>query len=69
MDSRQAVDECPRCRELEARVSALEERVRILTAALEEAQRAEKRQAAPFRKPKRAGTPKKPGRKPGKDYG
>src|SRR5271157_3041977 len=69
MDSRQVVDECPRCRELEARVSALEERVRILTAALEEAQRAEKRQAAPFRKPKRAGTPKKPGRKPGEDYG
>ena len=69
MDSRQAVDGCPRCRELEARLAALEERVRILTAALEEAQRAEKRQAAPFRKPKRAGTPKKPGRKPGKDYG
>jgi len=40
-----------------------------LTAALEEARRAEKRQAAPFRKDKIVAEPKKPGRKPGKDYG
>ena len=69
MDGQQAVDECPRCRELEARVRALEEQVCILTAALEEARRAGKRQAAPFRKAKRVAVPKKPGRKSGKDYG
>ncbi len=68
MDGQQ-VGECPRCRELEARVRALEEQVRILTAALEESRRAEKRQAAPFRKEKRVGVPKKPGRKSGKNYG
>jgi transposase len=69
MDGQQAIDGCPRCRELEARVRALEEQVRILTAALEEAQRAGKRQAAPFRKEKGVGMPKKPGRKPGEEYG
>ena len=69
MDGQQAVDECPRCRELESRVRALEEQVRRLTAALEEAQRAGKRQAAPFRKGKQIAVPKKPGRKSGEDYG
>ena len=69
MDGQQAIGGCPRCRELEARVRALEEQVRILTAALEEARRAEKRQAAPFRKAKRVAVPKKPGRKSGGDYG
>ena len=69
MDGQQAVNGFPRCRELEARVRALEEQVRILTAALEEARRAEKRQAAPFRKAKRFAVPKKPGRKSGEDYG
>lgn len=69
MDGQQAVAGCPRCRELEARVRALEEQVRILRAALEEARRAEKRQAAPFRKAKRVAVPKKPGRKSGEDYG
>jgi transposase len=69
MDGQQAMEGCPRCRELEARVRALEEQVRLLTTALEEAQRAGKRQAAPFRKPKRATPPKQPGRKPGEDYG
>lgn len=69
MDVQQAVDGCPRCREREARVRALEEQVRRLTAALEEAQRAGKRQAAPFRKEQRVAVPKKPGRKSGEDYG
>lgn len=69
MDSRQVVEGCPRCRELEARLAALEERVRVLTAALEEAQRAKKRQAAPFRKPKQNVPLKKPSRKTGEDYG
>ncbi len=69
MDGQPAVDKCPRCCELEARVRALEEQVRRLTAALEETQRAGKRQAAPFRKEKRVAVPKKPGRKSGEDYG
>jgi transposase len=68
---------CPRCRELEAQIAALERRVaeltaqvEKLTAALEAAQREGKRQAAPFRK---AGgpsiEPKKPGRKRGRRHG
>jgi transposase len=69
MDGQQAAHGCPRCAELEARICALEEQVRTLTAALDEARRAGKRQAAPFRKGPPAAEPKKPGRKPGKEYG
>jgi len=58
-----------RVKELEAMVRALQEQVQVLTAALEEARRAGKRQAAPFRKPRRVEKPKKPGRKPGERYG
>jgi len=58
-----------RVEELERIVRALQEQVQVLTAALEEARRAGKRQAAPFRKGKIVQNPKKPGRKPGKDYG
>jgi transposase len=68
---------CARCRELEAQVAALQRRVgeltaqvERLTAALAAAQRAGKRQAAPFRKadgPKPA--PKPPGRKAGEEHG
>jgi transposase len=61
---------CLRCRELEARVAALEKRVAELTAALEAAQRAGKRQAAPFRKADGpAAEPKKPGRRKGRRHG
>ena len=61
---------CPRCRKLEARIAALEKRVTELTAALEAAQRAGKRQAAPFRKTDGpAAEPKKPGRKQGRRHG
>ncbi len=70
MDAEQGRTDCPRCRVLEQRVAALEAQVHQLLAQLEEAHRAGKRQAAPFRKaegPKRK--PKKPGRKSGKDYG
>jgi transposase len=56
-------------RALQQQVRVLQEQVQVLTAALEEARRAGKRQAAPFRKPKRVEKPKKPGRKPGKQYG
>ncbi|HLJ96220.1 MAG TPA: IS66 family transposase [Gemmataceae bacterium] len=55
---------------------ALQRRLRDLQAAnerrrrrLDEATRARKRQAAPFAKGPPTGQPKKPGRKPGKDYG
>lgn len=50
-------------------VELLSKKVDKLTAALEEARRAGKRQAAPFRKKKKKATAKKPGRKPGDDYG
>ena len=63
MDDHSSRVVCPRCRELE-------EQVRALTAALEEARRAAgKRQAAPFRKGKTVAHPKRPGRKAGEDYG
>jgi transposase len=64
----QAKHECPNCRRLEKRVAELERQVAHLTALLEESRRAGKRQAAPFRKPPKA-KPKKPGRKPGGEYG
>jgi transposase len=76
-DAMDGISSCPRCRELEAQVAALERRVAELTAqvgkltaALEAAQREGKRQAAPFRK---VGgptlEPRKPGRKRGRRYG
>ena len=49
--------ECPRCRELEKFIADLQAR-------LEKLERESKRQAAPFRKPKKV-DPKRPGRKPG----
>jgi transposase len=55
--------------QLQGTVRALQEEVQKLAVALEEARRAGKRQAAPFRKGKIVRKPKKPGRKPGKDYG
>jgi transposase len=57
-----AAEDCPRCRVLEREVK----RLRNL---LEEAERAGKRQAAPFSRRKLKKDPKKPGRKPGKNYG
>lgn len=45
------------------------ERVRMLERQLEEAQRAGKRQAAPFSRRRPKSAPRKPGRRPGKDYG
>lgn len=47
----------------------LREEVKRLTAALESAQRAAKRQAAPFSKGAPTAQPKRPGRKPGPAYG
>jgi len=58
-----------RVEELERTVRSLREEAQVLSAALEEARRAGKRRAAPFRKGKTARKPKKPGRKGGKAYG
>jgi len=55
--------------ELQARVTQLEARVAELEQLLEKATRAQKRQGAPFSKGTPKPDPKKPGRKPGKDYG
>ncbi|MFT5324332.1 MAG: transposase [Planctomycetaceae bacterium] len=60
--------ECRGCRKLEKELCQLREEVAKLHKALDEARRAGKRQAAPFRKPQVA-VPKKPGRKSGDDYG
>jgi transposase len=60
---------CLRCQQLQRRVTALEARVVKLQQQLDDCQRAGKRQAAPFAKGPPQPEPKKPGRKPGKDYG
>jgi transposase len=54
---------------LRKRVAALEEQIRKLTEAVDKSQRAEKRQAAPFSKGEPAAEPRRPGRKPGAEYG
>jgi transposase len=77
MDAARKTTECPNCRLLERRVEELEAQVAAsrgevakLTAALEEARRGGKRQAAPFRKaegPQRE--PKRSGRRSGDEHG
>jgi transposase len=61
--------ECPGCRALLQRVAHLEAQLAELTRKLEEATRAGKRQAAPFRKGPPKPNPKKPGRKSGDAHG
>lgn len=56
---------CPGCRELLRRIAALEARVADLTRKLDDALRAGKRQAAPFRNGQPNPDPKAPGRKSG----
>ena len=60
---------CPGCRALLQRVAELEARIADLTRRLEEALRAGKRQAAPFRKGPPQPDPKTPGRKAGDAHG
>jgi transposase len=60
---------CPNCARLERRIAELEERVVQLERLLENATRAQKRQAAPFSKGTPKQDPQKPGRKPGDHYG
>jgi transposase len=68
--------ECPRCRDLEARIEALERQlaeqrrqIGRLTELLEEERRKNRRQAAPFSKGEPKQEPGRPGRKPGGSYG
>src|SRR5438128_11766107 len=60
---------CPGCRELLQRVAELEAQVAELTRRLDDALRAGKRQAAPFRKAPPKPDPKAPGRKSGDAHG
>lgn len=60
---------CPGCRELSKQVAELTAQVAELTRRLDEAVRAGKRQAAPFRKGPPKPAPKKPGRKSGDAHG
>jgi len=60
---------CPGCRALLQRVAQLEAQVADLTRRLEDALRAGKRQAAPFRKGPPKANPKAPGRKAGDAHG
>jgi transposase len=60
---------CAGCQALQRRLHDLQAENERLRRQLDEATRARKRQAAPFAKGQPADQPKKPGRKPGKDYG
>jgi transposase len=60
---------CAGCEALQRRLRDLQAENDRLRRQLDEATRAGKRQAAPFAKGQPAAEPKKPGRKPGKDYG
>src|SRR5215203_2404716 len=60
---------CPGCRELLQRVAELEAQVAELTRRFDDALRAGKRQAAPFRKGPPKPDPKPPGRKSGDAHG
>jgi transposase len=60
---------CPGCRDLLQRVAELEAQVAELTRRLDDAVRAGKRQAAPFRKGPPKPDPKTPGRKSGDAHG
>lgn len=60
---------CPGCRALQKLVADLQAQVAELTRRLEEALRAGKRQAAPFRKGPPKPKPQRPGRKAGDAYG
>jgi transposase len=60
---------CAGCQALQRRLRDLQAENDRLRRLLDEATRAGKRQAAPFAKGQPAAQPKKPGRKPGKDYG
>jgi transposase len=60
---------CANCQSLQRRVHDLQAEIERLRRQLDEVTRAGKRQAAPFAKGLPKLNPRKPGRKPGKDYG
>jgi len=60
---------CPGCVARDGRIAELEGRMKALEAKLEALARGNKRQAAPFSKGPPTVDPKRPGRKPGDDYG
>ena len=60
---------CAGCQALQRRLHDLQAENERLRRQLDEATRAGIRQAAPFAKGQPTSQPKKPGRKPGKDYG
>jgi transposase len=60
---------CPGCQALQRRLDDLQAENERLRRQLDEASRAGKRQAGPFSKGAPKANPKRPGRKPGKDYG
>jgi len=60
---------CPECQILQRRIADLEHQVEELTRQLDEARRAGKRQAAPFRRGDPKVNPRRPGRKSGPAHG
>lgn len=65
----EGVPGCPECAALRAEVAELKRQLAVLTRKLDEALRAGKRQAAPFRKGPPKPHPKLPGRKSGEEHG
>ena len=79
MDVPKIITDCPNCKPLleqqqaiierqQAIIESLMDQIEKLTKRLEKVEREGKRQAAPFRKERKA-DPKKPGRKSGEDHG
>lgn len=69
MDGEQSNPDCPGCRALQKKLAAHEAELAELRRIIEELRRAGKRQAGPFSKGPPKPKPKRPGRKPGDDYG
>jgi transposase len=64
-----SLPECPGCVAAARKIAELERQISHMQARVEELSRAAKRQAAPFSRGLPHADPKRPGRKPGPDYG